>query len=48
MKDTDKIHTRIAAEISVLREIATAVARERNVRRLLEVALEILERINCQ
>ena len=44
MKDTDKIHTRITAEISVLREIATAVARERNVRRLLEVALEILER----
>ena len=44
MKDTEKIHARIATEISVLREIATAVARERNMRRLLEVTLEILER----
>ena len=44
MKDSEKRHERVEAEISVLREIASAVARERNVRRLLEDALEILER----
>jgi len=44
MKDAEKIHARMAAEMSVLREIASAVARERNVRRLLEDALGILER----
>lgn len=35
---------RMAVEISVLREIASAVARERDVRALLETALGILER----
>ena len=35
---------RLEAEMAVLREIASAVARERSVRHLLEVALEILER----
>ena len=44
MKESGKIQARMAAEISVLREIASAVARERNVRRLLENALGILEK----
>ena len=44
MKESRKPHERVEAEIAVLREIASAVARERNVRRLLEDALGILER----
>ena len=35
---------RLASEMAVLREIASAVARERDVRKLLENALGILER----
>ena len=44
MKESRKPHERVETEIAVLREIASAVARERNVRRLLEDALGILER----
>ena len=36
--------TRLPAEISVLQEISTAVVRERDVRRLLESVIEILDR----
>ena len=39
MKESRKPHERVETEIAVLREIASAVARERNVRRLLEDAL---------
>ena len=42
MKESRKPHERVETEIAVLREIASAVARERNVRRLLEDALGIL------
>ena len=38
------MNDRLATEIAVLREVASVVARERNVRRLLETALGILER----
>ena len=36
--------SRLTSEISVLREIASVVARERNVRKLLEEVIVILER----
>jgi len=36
--------TKVSSEIAVLREIASAVVRERNVRKLLEGVLQILER----
>ena len=38
------MNARISSELEVLQEITSAIVRERNVRRLLEQVLDILER----
>ena len=44
MHDQQKLKTLVSSEISVLREISSALVRERNVRRLLNEVIDILDR----